>query len=135
MADPHVVYSLKAKRAAISGEIIALRKQLRAIDAVLRLWDVDGSTIAPKRVYRRSRLFSKGELSRRLLDTLRTAGRPATAAQLAAEAVKDKPSASDPRYVAEAERRFRLLLVMLMRRRVVTRTGNGPDALWALADD
>jgi len=76
MAEPHVVTALRAKRAEISGHVHDLERKLarhRAnlanIDATIRLFapELNPDTIPPKRTYRRTRYFAKGELSRRIL--------------------------------------------------------------------
>src|SRR5271154_4736475 len=83
MAEPHVVSALRAKRAEISGHVHDLerklarhRASLAAIDATIRLYapELDPDSIQPKRTYRRTRYFAKGELQRRVIAVLREAG-------------------------------------------------------------
>jgi hypothetical protein len=86
MAEPHVASALRAKRAEIAGHIHDIEKKLAryrvslaSIDATIRVFspELDPDAIPPKRTYRRTRYFSKGELSRRCLDVLRKAdGKP-----------------------------------------------------------
>jgi len=86
MAEPHVVLALRAKRAQISGHVADLERKLarhRAslanIDATIRLYapELDPDSIPPKRTYRRTRYFAKGELSRLIVSVLRLAnGKP-----------------------------------------------------------
>ncbi len=100
MAEPHVVSALVAKRAKLAGEIAAAEKrldQLRAdlihVDAVLRLFDsaAEPEAIPPKLPRRRTRWFADGELPRRVLDALRTAGGvPLAAEEIAARIAVDK---------------------------------------------
>src|SRR2546427_9620126 len=82
MMEPQVVAALRAKRAEIAGDIAEIEHQLRQqrmslahIDATLRLFapNLDPQTIPPKRHYRRTRYFAKGELARTVLDVLRDA--------------------------------------------------------------
>jgi hypothetical protein len=78
--------ALRAKRAEIAGHIHDIEKKLAryrvslaSIDATIRVFspELDPDAIPPKRTYRRTRYFSKGELSRRCLDVLRKAdGKP-----------------------------------------------------------
>jgi hypothetical protein len=79
MAETHVISALRAKRAEISGYIHDLEKKVKRmranlahIDATIRVFapDLNPDSIPPKRRYRRSRYFAKGELFRRCLDTL-----------------------------------------------------------------
>ena len=92
MAEPHVVTALRAKRAEIRGHVHDLerklarhRASLAAIDATIRLYapELNPESIPPKRTYRRTRYFAKGELSRRVTDMLRQAsGKPMTTAAI-----------------------------------------------------
>jgi len=100
MAELHVVTALRAKRAEISGHVADLERKLarhRAalanIDATIRLYapELDPDSIPPKRTYRRTRYFAKGELSRRVVGVLRQAnGKPMTAAAITSAIVADK---------------------------------------------
>jgi hypothetical protein len=81
MADPHVISALREKRALVSGQIEKLERRLEQhradlthIDGVLRLFqpDRDPGDIKPKRTYaRRTRYFTRNELSRLCMDALR----------------------------------------------------------------
>jgi hypothetical protein len=83
MADPHVISALRDKRALVAGLIEKLERKLEQhrvdlthIDGVLRLFqhDRDPGDIKPKRTYaRRTRYFSRNELSRLVMDALRAA--------------------------------------------------------------
>ena len=82
MAEPHVVAALKDKRAELSGSIADLEKRIgqhRAdllhVDAVLRLFapEFEPATIPPRAVRRPNSWFKPGELTRLLLEVLRTA--------------------------------------------------------------
>jgi len=82
MAETHVVSALRAKRAEISGYIHDLEKKVKTwrarlahIDATIKIFspEIDPDAIPPKRTYRRTRYFAKGELSRCCLDVLRDA--------------------------------------------------------------
>src|ERR1700704_3755120 len=100
MAEPHIVSALRAKRAEISGHVHDLERRLarhRAnlanIDATIRLFapELNPDTIPPKRTYRRTRYFAKGELSRRITDTLRKAdGQPLATVAVVRAIMTDK---------------------------------------------
>ena len=100
MAETHVVTALRAKRAEISGHVHDLerklarhRASLASINSTIRLYapELDPDNIPPKRTYRRTRYFAKGELSRRVLSMLRQAGgKPMTTAVITAVIVADK---------------------------------------------
>src|ERR1700690_1110322 len=111
MAETHVVSALRAKRAEISGYIHDLEKKVKRmranlahIDATIRVFapDLNPDSIPPKRRYRRSRSFAKGELFRRCLDALRAAnGLPIAAGEIAQAAMADKSmNGDDPAQMA-----------------------------------
>ncbi len=143
MSEPHIVSTLRTKRAEIGGYITDLErkiKQQRAnlahIDATIRLFapGLDPDAIPPKRGYRRTRYFAKGELSRRCLDVLRTAQGPLTMAEIAATIMADKGSlGSDPVLVAAISERAQTLLRNLSKRGAVIKSGKSRDAWWAIA--
>ena len=92
MAELHVVSALCAKRAEISAYIHDLEKKVAAwrarlahIDASIKIFspDTDPEAIPPRRTYRRSGYFRKGEFARLCLDELRKAGgKPITTAAI-----------------------------------------------------
>src|SRR3954449_623797 len=82
MAEAHVVAALRDKRAELSGAIVDLEKSigqhrsdLLHVDAVLRLFapEFEPATIVPRAVRRPNSWFKPGELTRMVLDVLRTA--------------------------------------------------------------
>jgi hypothetical protein len=82
MSETHITSTLRAKRAEIGGYVVELERKLKQqraslahIDATIRLFapGLNPDAIPPKRSYRRTRYFAKGELSRRCLDVLRDA--------------------------------------------------------------
>jgi hypothetical protein len=99
-AKDHVVSGLIEKRRELTGVIDQLQRQLdqhRAdlvhIDGVLRVLasDLDPETIRPKRAYRRSRYFTRNELSRLCLGVLRTAaGELLSTDDIAGRVIADK---------------------------------------------
>jgi hypothetical protein len=92
MAEPHVVTALVRKRAEVAGEIEAagqrldaLRQTLAHVDAVLRLYAPERIPchIPAKRLRPKSDWAKRGEMKRRILDTLRSAGEPLCAREIA----------------------------------------------------
>jgi hypothetical protein len=143
MSEPHVISALRAKRAEVSGYIHDLEKKVKRmranlahIDATIRVFapDLNPDSIPPKRRYRRSRYFAKGELSRRCLDMLRVAnGAPVTATEIAKAAMADKGmSEDDTDHLAAVTEMVLLSLGRLRRRGVVAKTGTSRNAKWSL---
>ena len=104
MADTHVISALRKKRAEVSGyihdlekKVRHLRAQLAHIDATIRLFspETDPNAIPPRRVYRRSRYFSSGEVTKRCQDVLREASEPMTALAIAEALMATKGLSSD----------------------------------------
>jgi hypothetical protein len=88
MADPHIISALREQRALVSGLIEKLERKLEQhradlthTDGVLRLFqpDRDPAEIKPRRTYaRRTRYFARNELSRLVMDALRTTNQALT---------------------------------------------------------
>lgn len=144
MAEPHVVTALRAKRAEISGHIADLERKLarhRAglanIDSTIRLFapGLDPDSIPPKRTYRRTRYFAKGELTRRVLSALRqAAGQPMTAATIVRGTMTDKGFPADEGALSAAVTEMVLtVLRRLCKRGTVTKSGASRNAQWSLA--
>src|ERR1700733_9038809 len=80
--DTFIISGLKEKRSTVAGRIVELRRELdrlqgdlTAIDAVLRLYDVEPSEIPTKgRVPVRSAYFGRNEITRRCRDLMRERG-------------------------------------------------------------
>jgi hypothetical protein len=143
MAEPHVVTALRAKRAEISGHVHALERRLarhRAslanIDATIRLYapELDPDSIPPKRTYRRTRYFAKGELSRRVVSVLRQAnGKPMTTAAITAAIVVDKGFPVGEGALSEAVTDMALtVLRRLCKQEAVIKAGTSRNAQWAV---
>ena len=106
MAETHVISALRAKRAEVSGYIHDLEKKAKTwrarlahIDATIKIFspETDPDAIPPRRTYRRSGYFKKGELARLCLDELRKAeGQPITTAAIVAGVIKAKGLPDDP---------------------------------------
>jgi hypothetical protein len=94
MADPHVISALKAKRAELSGELIAaenrivqLRDDISSLDRTIRVFDptAEPRTIRPILRRKKPTLIPRGQCSRAILDLLRHASDPMTAREIAAQ--------------------------------------------------
>ena len=94
MADPHVISALKAKRAELSGELIAaekriveLRADINSLDRTIRVFDPTSEPHTIRPILRRKKptLIPRGQCSRAILDMLRRAEVPMTAREIAAQ--------------------------------------------------
>jgi hypothetical protein len=92
MADPHVISALRAKRAELSGELIAAEKrivQLRAdidsLDGAIRIFDPSAAPEKIRPILRRKKptLIPRGQCSRAVLNTLRDADSALTVREIA----------------------------------------------------
>lgn len=96
MTDTHVVSALKEKRIQVASLIESLQGQIRQavidldhVEASLRLFDpdVDLAALAPRKVAQ-VLYDTKGDTGRTILETLRTAMRPLTTAQVCEAVMK-----------------------------------------------
>jgi hypothetical protein len=94
MADPHVISALRAKRAELSGELIAaerrilqLRDDISSLDRTIRVFDpaAEPHTIRPVLRRKKPTLIPRGQCSRAILDMLRQADDPMTAREIATQ--------------------------------------------------
>jgi hypothetical protein len=94
MADPHVITTLKAKRAELSGELIAaekriveLRADISSLDRTIRVFDPTSEPHTIRPILRRKKptLIPRGQCSRAVLDMLRSADGPMTAREIATQ--------------------------------------------------
>jgi hypothetical protein len=132
--------ALKHRRAKLTGEIHALRKQMREklkqielLDATLRIFDPDykEGSIRPKR-YVRAPLFSHGELGRVILDVMREAnGEPLAAHEIATRARVKLNMPENTK--AALTTRVRSNLGYLKSQKRVAKTGHKLQARWTLA--
>lgn len=113
----YMVEGLVKRRAAIAGEMKALQAKLagyaadlETLDAALRIVapDLDIPSIAPKMVKPPEDWSKRGEMSRTVFAILRTAGKPLTAREIAAQMIVQRGLAATPK------------LLNLMARRVST---------------
>jgi hypothetical protein len=144
MADPHIISTLREKRALVAGLIEKLERKLEQhrsdlthIDGVLRLFqpDRDPDEIKPKRTYaRRTRYFAKGELSRLVLEALRDAQeKPQTTDEIAGQAIAAKGfDATDSALRVAVRDQMLTPLRALRKRGTVEQTGLGRGTRWKL---
>lgn len=140
LGNRYALGALRDRRASLAGEIVSLKKklawaegQLVHLDATLRLFDPgyqDGD-VPPRKTYKRLKFFRQGELSRLILDTLRTAGKPVGAADVvtAVLAALGHEEAARP---ALAPRVRTNLQYLEKQRGVVVKNGSGRSARWSL---
>jgi|SRR5450631_619055 hypothetical protein len=142
MAELHVVSALRAKRAEISAYVHDLEKKvatwrarLAHIDASIKIFspETDPEAIPPRRTYRRSGYFRKGEFARLCLDELRKAnGTPITTAQIVTSILEGKGMPNDPALFASVNERALVYLRQQRKRGAVSKTGTSRDAQWVL---
>jgi hypothetical protein len=145
MTEPHVVSALRAKRAEIGGYIADLERKLKRqrailthIDETIRLFapSLNPDAIPPKRTYRRTRYFAKGELSRHCLDAFRKAnGRSITTSEITALVVEWKGFPSNDAVLTASITEMALtVLRRLCKRGAIVKSGTSRDAQWRLAN-
>src|SRR5471030_2430365 len=115
MAETHVVSALRAKRAEISAYIHGLEKKvdgwrarLAHLDEAIRIFspETDPEAIPPRRTYRRSGYFKRGELARLCSDELRKAdGKHLATAAIAGSMLDAKELPRDPDLMASVSDR------------------------------
>jgi hypothetical protein len=144
MADPHVISTLREKRALVAGLIEKLERKLEQhradlthIDGVLRLFqpDRDPGEIKPKRTYaRRTRYFARNELSRLCMDALRAADRALiTTDDIAGRVIEAKGFDAADAALRKAIGEQALTLLRSFRKRgTVEQIGQGRGVRWCL---
>jgi hypothetical protein len=142
MAETHVISALRAKRAEVSGYIHDLEKKVKTwrarlahIDATIKIFspEIDPEAIPPRRTYRRSNYFKKGEFARLCLDELRKAnGQPITTAEIVAGIIIAKGLPDDPALAVVLTERVLSYLRVKRKAGAVIKTGTSRDAKWGL---
>jgi hypothetical protein len=143
MAETHVISALRAKRAEVSGYIHDLEKKVKTwrarlahIDATIKIFspETDPEAIPPRRTYRRSNYFKKGEFARLCLDELRKAdGQPITTAAIVAGIIRAKGLPDDPALGVVITERVLSYLRVKRKAGAVIKTGTSRDAKWGVA--
>jgi hypothetical protein len=142
MAETHVISALRAKRAEVSGYIHDLEKKVKTwrarlahIVATIKIFspETDPEAIPPRRTYRRSNYFKKGEFARLCLDELRKAdGQPIATATIVAGIIRAKGLPDDPALAVVLTERVLIYLRVKRKARAVLKTSTSRDAKWML---
>ena len=142
MADPHVISALKAKRAELSGELIAaekriiqLREDISSLDRTIRVFDPTSEPHTIRPILRRKKptLIPRGQCSRAVLDTLRHAAEPMTTREIAAEiAVRYQLDANDTDAMKELVSKVRNTLA---RQTMLVSELRGDAKAWKVASE
>lgn len=136
----YALAALKDKRAALSSEIIDLKRKIAArkvalehVDATLRILDPDADPdrIRPKRIPKHVNIFRSGELSRLIIDTLRRGGKPMSTQEIVT-AICEAGGHGESGRKAMGQR-VRANLAYQERRGKVRKEGSRTDARWRLA--
>jgi hypothetical protein len=145
MPEPHVVSALRQKRSETAGlilqrerEIDRLRADLMHLDAALRIFapDLVPDDIPAKAAFpKRSAYFQRGELTRRIYDSLRARSSVSTG-ELTAEAMQDKGIPRGDRAIRrDFAHRFIMALHQLRRQGSIEKLGAGQGVRWKLAGE
>src|SRR5271167_2495065 len=140
MGEPHVISALRAKRAELSGDLIAAQKRLEkirddldAVDRTLRVFDPRQHPEKIRPVVKRKgdRMFGYGECTRAILNALRDAPEAMTVDQVAERVALDCRIATEASDVAATLRwRVKAALTKLGKRGVVS--AEGRPARWSV---
>ena len=141
MADPHVVTTLRDKRAELAGKIDALQDQLREamiavdhVDCTLRMFapDIDLDEIRPKPLPPRHHAF-KGHVTRAILAMLRADGAMDAKAITIRLMAERELNPNDKTLAKAMQKRIGAALRNLRERQLVTSSqAAGGMLLWAL---
>lgn len=141
LGNKYAAAALRERRAEIAGEIASLEARLRNlreslvhVDGTLRLFDPDAdpSRIAPKKPYKRVKLFGEGKLNRLVLGALRAGARPMTTREVIGAIVAELGYGEDASK-AMSHRVRANLLYLSKGRGLVVKEGERAGARWALA--
>jgi hypothetical protein len=143
MRYTYALSALRDKRARLAGEIIAtdrtlvrLRKNLRAIDATLRLFhpDADPDHVTPIRPYMlRGFYFRRAERPRLAMEALRDAGKPLSTPMITEYVMRAKGMDRDDKALRDIIQEFMYSgLARLAARGVVRIIIEAPDVWWEL---
>ena len=143
MSESHVVSALRAKRAEVSGYVHDLEKRVKTwrarlshIDEAIKIFspDTDPEAIPPRRTYRRSRYFMRGEFARLCQAELRKAdGVPLTTAAIVGQILSAKQMPDDPALIASLNEKALAYLRDKRKDGSIVKIGVSRNAQWALA--
>jgi|HubBroStandDraft_5_1064220.scaffolds.fasta_scaffold06751_8 hypothetical protein len=137
------VISLRRKRAEVAGRIDALgteanelRQDLIHLDAVLHIFDPEGSPLnhKRKRIVRTSGYFKRGEIPTAILNALRKAGRPMTIRELMPVVMAGKVLPESKAMERTVQLRVLQNLKGLQKRGAVERSMSGNATIWRVKD-
>ena len=142
----HVVSGLIEKRRELAGIINHLQRQLDQyrvdlahIDGTLRLLaeGLDPTTLRPKRPYKRADYFGHNELSRLVLDMLRTSeGGPVGIEEIAQRIAEAKGfDPADANLRAGIRQRLRAILTRLHKQGLIEAVSGGRGSRWKRASE
>ena len=137
----YALSALKDKRATLAGEIAQLKNklawaesQLKHLDATIQIFEpvADPSAIPNKRPKKRVKLFRQGELSRTILDCLRTADGPMRTYDVVSAVLMalGHEEAARPALTPRVRSNLQYLQTRAGR---VAKLGSGGNARWTLA--
>jgi hypothetical protein len=140
MAEPHVISALRAKRAELAGEVLAaqkrletLRNDLDAVDRTLRVFDPNQRPDKIRPVVKRKgpKILPYGECARAILNVLRNAPEPLSAAQIVERIALDcRIATEDSAIAAKLSALVKARLKAMAARGVLK--GEGKPARWAV---
>ena len=143
MAESHVVTGLVAKRAELAGRIEACRRELERLetdvghlDSAIKLFapDYKLESIRPKATDRGQRLFRQGECQRLVLESLRDAAQPLSAARLAEALAQRKGLEAAPALIEQLRKRALGAVRRLTGKGVIVAAGTATGgATWRVA--
>ena len=139
MSD-HAIVALRKRREEIRGQVhdaekrvSTLRKALANLDAAIAILTPEHPDyVAPRRGYKRTAYFRRGELSRLVREALRDAGKPLAAGEIAAGimAAKDFPETHHTAVTKMVVARLNRLALD----GGVAKAGSTRNARWRLSD-
>jgi hypothetical protein len=140
MAEPHVIYALKAKRSELAGRIMLAQKEIEQmrqdlvhVDATLAIFgfEQDPKSLPPRKYKKELRLFERNELRRMLLDALRTAPDGLSTPDLALHIMALKEwDTSDNKLKSEIADRIGNSLRKILDRGVIEKRRQGLTNVW-----
>jgi hypothetical protein len=135
----YALAALRDKRATLASEIVQLERQLRHrrdmlvhVDATLKILDpaIDIEAIPNKRRPQRVMLFRAGELTRAVLDAMRTRAEPMSGPEIVAAILQAKGLSEDARTALRAK--VRSTLAYQQRQGKLAKSGEQKSARWTI---
>ena len=143
MSEPQIIHTLKAKQVELQdaidyleGKLAEARSDLGHVNAVLRLYEVDGTRLQFPAHVNLSRMFKRGDLVRLAKLALEAEGRPLTTRDLAEAVIAAKGWDTADKVLREGVT-YRLVqaLTIAWKRKGIDSPGkSGNVRLWALRE-